>query len=122
MTVSHSSRSEAPLFPASTDEALAQGQAVKDKAVAAAQSVASAAADDVTRITDWAKEWWQRYATTAMNAAAAVKEETEIVGDHTREFVRERPMQALLIAAGVGALVGSLAVLASQRPRSHADD
>lgn len=115
MNATHPTGIDASLFPASSDEALAQARALNDKAPDGAESMASEALEDVTRITNLAKDWLQRYASSAMSAAAAVKEESDIVRDQTREFVRERPMQALLIAAGVGALIGGIAVLASRR-------
>lgn len=75
-----------------------------------ARDVREAAERDAARFAEIARDWWQRNAQSASEAAHAVRGETEALSRRTESYVRDEPMKAVLIAAAVGAVVASLFV------------
>jgi ElaB/YqjD/DUF883 family membrane-anchored ribosome-binding protein len=86
---------------------------LKDQAADAAQI----ASEETTRIGELAKDWFQQHARSALDAAAAVRDESALVRERTRAYVRDEPMKSVLIAVAVGAVIGSIALFASRRPQ-----
>ena len=94
--------------PESVDALKRAGEDLKAKAADSARDVRSAAERDAARFAEIARNWWQRNAESASDAAHAVKGETAALRRGTESYVREEPMKAVMIAAAVGALVAAV--------------
>lgn len=90
-----------------------------DELTAAAQERAREARDVATReaarIGDLARDWWHRYANTALDAAATVKDEASAAGNKARLYVRDEPVKSVLGAVVLGAVIAGIAVYVARR-------
>lgn len=98
-------------------------QAAKASALKAAEELRTAAAQKATEFRSVAEARAQQFRSTAEQTAANIKEKAGEFADHTfteareryadlraeaEKFAREKPLQALLTAFGVGFIVGSI--------------
>lgn len=96
--------------PESLDALKQAGDELRSTASDSARDVRAAAERDAARFAEIAREWWQRNAQSATEAAHAVRGETEALSRRTESYVRDEPMKAVMIAAAVGAVVAALFV------------
>ncbi len=97
--------------------------AAKTSALKAAEELRAAAAQKATEIKSAAEARAQQFRATAEQKAADIKERAGEFADHTfteareryadlraeaEKFAREKPLQALLTAFGVGFIIGSI--------------
>jgi ElaB/YqjD/DUF883 family membrane-anchored ribosome-binding protein len=95
-------------FPKGTVDHLKQG------ALNGAHEASDLAAREAARIGDLARDWWNRNAQVALDAAGAVKQEAAAIGDNTQRYVRDEPVKSMLVAAAAGALITGLIMMASR--------
>lgn len=90
-----------------------------DELATAAQDRAKEARDIATReaarIGDLARDWWNHYAGTALDAAHTVKAEAAEAGHRARQYVSDEPLKSVLAAAALGALITGIAIFAARR-------
>ena len=84
-----------------------------------ANRMTDAAVKEATRISDLARDWMQRYARTAMDAAGTVRDQALVANERTQRYVRDEPVKAVLIAAATGAVVTGLLMMATRSPRDR---
>jgi ElaB/YqjD/DUF883 family membrane-anchored ribosome-binding protein len=90
---------------------------LKAGAVEGALAASDTAAREAARLRERTHDWWQRQTDLARSAAGMVKDEAQVLGDQTRQYVRDEPMKSLLWAALAGALLAGLAWAGSRRGR-----
>ncbi len=98
-------------------------QAAKASALKAAEELRSAAVQKATEFRSAAESRAQQFRSTAEQKAADIKEKAGEFADHTftearerytdlreeaEKFAREKPLQALLTAFGIGIVVGAI--------------
>ena len=82
-----------------------------------ANRMTDAAVKEATRISDLARDWMQRYARSAMDAAGTVRDQALVANERTQRYVRDEPVKAVLIAAAAGAVVTGLLMMATRDRR-----
>lgn len=88
---------------------------LKQGAMEGAREASDTAAREAARIGELARDWWNRNAQVAMNAASTVKEEAAHLGENTQRYVRDEPVKSILVAAAAGALITGLILMAARR-------
>ena len=115
---------DTPPPPTTLASEIAQRTAIKaDQAVAATQSAVNQTADDVnegldnlcesgtsalTRAAAKADALANKGMEQARRAGSAVREQAQVTGDRTVEYIRQEPVKAVLMAAAAGAVVALL--------------
>ena len=99
------------------DAARQAASELKAGAVEGAMAASEIAAREAARLREKTHAWWDRQADLARSAAGMVKEEAHMLGDHTRQYVRDEPMKSLFWAALAGAVIAGLAWAVSSSPR-----
>ncbi|MEO5732535.1 MAG: hypothetical protein ABIN96_09825 [Rubrivivax sp.] len=62
-----------------------------------------------------AREWWERGARSARDAADTMRSEAGAVSLRTQRYVRNEPVKAMVIAAAAGALIAGLLAIGGSR-------
>lgn len=64
---------------------------------------------------EMAREWWERGARSARDAAGTMRSEAGQVSMRTQRYVRNEPVKAMVIAAAAGALIAGLLAIGGSR-------
>lgn len=79
-------------------------------AARATREVAGTAAQEAGQVGRAAREWWLQHKYDALHAMDGARE-------RSIEVVRAQPIRSVLVAAGIGALIAAVWILASRRDR-----
>ena len=77
--------------------------------------VADIAADKASKVSANVRDWFNRQAEVAKDAASTVRDEAVAIGSRTQQYARDEPAKTAFIVLAAGALIAGLAWLAMQR-------
>jgi ElaB/YqjD/DUF883 family membrane-anchored ribosome-binding protein len=100
-----------PLSGSPSGAVAAAARNIGNGAVQATRDVASTAAQEASQVSRAAREWWLQHKYDTLHAVEGVR-------DRSQEYVRAQPIKSVLVAAGFGALIATVWILAARRSHS----
>lgn len=91
-----------------TSAVAAAARNIGNGAAQATRDVAGTAAQEAGAVGRAAREWWLQHRYDAMHAVESAR-------DRSLDAVRAQPVRAVLLAAGLGALIAAVWILAGRR-------
>lgn len=91
-----------------SDAVASAARNIGNGAAQATREIASTASQEAAEVGRAAREWWLQQKYGALHAVEGARERSE-------EYVRARPIKSVLAAAGIGALIAAVWILAARR-------